>query len=42
LLNKIGIGILIIGIGIFVKYAIDKDWIGPVGRVMGVPGMCQV
>lgn len=34
LLNKIGIGILIIGIGIFVKYAIDKDWIGPVGRVM--------
>jgi uncharacterized membrane protein len=34
LLNKIGIGILIIGIGIFVKYAIDQDWIGPVGRVM--------
>lgn len=34
LLNKIGIGILIIGIGIFVKYAIDKDWIGAVGRVM--------
>lgn len=34
LLNKIGIAILIIGIGIFVKYAIDKDWIGSVGRVM--------
>jgi uncharacterized membrane protein len=34
LLNKIGIGILIIGIGIFVKYAIDQDWIGAVGRVM--------
>lgn len=34
LLNKIGIGILIIGIGIFVKYAIDKDWIGEIGRVM--------
>ncbi len=34
LLNKIGIGILIIGIGIFVKYAIDQDWIGSVGRVM--------
>lgn len=34
LLNKIGIGILIIGIGIFVKYAIDKDWIGPIGRVL--------
>ncbi|HXA02551.1 MAG TPA: DUF2339 domain-containing protein, partial [Cytophagaceae bacterium] len=34
LINKIGIGILVIGIGIFVKYAIDQDWIGPVGRVM--------
>jgi uncharacterized membrane protein len=34
LLNKIGIGILILGIGIFVKYAIDQDWIGPIGRVM--------
>jgi uncharacterized membrane protein len=34
LLNKIGIGILILGIGLFVKYAIDKDWIGPVGRVL--------
>ncbi|MEM7035987.1 MAG: DUF2339 domain-containing protein [Bacteroidota bacterium] len=34
LLNKIGIAILIIGIGIFVKYAIDKDWIGAAGRVM--------
>ncbi|MFL5731025.1 MAG: DUF2339 domain-containing protein, partial [Cytophagaceae bacterium] len=34
LINKIGIAILVIGIGIFVKYAIDKDWIGPVGRVM--------
>lgn len=34
LLNKIGIGILILGIGIFVKYAIDQDWIGPIGRVL--------
>lgn len=34
LLNKIGIGILVIGIGIFVKYAIDQDWIGSIGRVL--------
>jgi uncharacterized membrane protein len=34
LLNKIGIGILILGIGIFVKYAIDQDWIGHIGRVL--------
>lgn len=34
LLNKIGIGILVIGVGIFVKYAIDQDWIGPIGRVL--------
>ncbi len=34
LLNKIGIGILVIGIGIFVKYAIDQDWIGHIGRVL--------
>lgn len=34
LLNKIGIAILVIGIGIFVKYAIDKEWIGAVGRVL--------
>jgi hypothetical protein len=34
LINKIGIAILVIGIGIFVKYAIDQDWIGPIGRVM--------
>jgi uncharacterized membrane protein len=33
LLNKIGIGILVIGIGFFVKYAIDQDWIGEFGRV---------
>ncbi len=34
LLNKIGIGILVIGVGIFVKYAIDQDWIGHIGRVL--------
>lgn len=32
-LNKIGIGILVIGIGFFVKYAIDKNWIGELGRL---------
>ena len=31
-LNKIGIAILVIGIGFFVKYAIDKNWIGEMGR----------
>jgi uncharacterized membrane protein len=34
LANKIGIGILVIGIGFFVKYAIDHSWIAPIGRVM--------
>lgn len=33
LANKIGIGILVLGIGFFVKYAIDQDWIGVIGRV---------
>jgi uncharacterized membrane protein len=33
LISKIGISILVIAIGIFVKYAIDNNWIGPVGRV---------
>ena len=33
-LNKIGIAVLVIGIGFFVKYAIDQNWIGEVGRVM--------
>lgn len=32
-LNKIGIAILVIGIGFFVKYAIDQNWIGHAGRV---------
>jgi uncharacterized membrane protein len=33
LVNKIGIAILVLAIGFFVKYAIDKEWIGPAGRV---------
>jgi uncharacterized membrane protein len=33
LINKIGIAILVAGIGFFVKYAIDKDWINEIGRV---------
>ncbi|GAB3261483.1 DUF2339 domain-containing protein [Larkinella harenae] len=34
LINKIGIGILVLGIGYFVKYAIDQDWINEIGRVL--------
>ncbi len=33
LANKLGIGILILGIAFFVKYAIDKNWINELGRV---------
>lgn len=33
LLSKIGIAILVIGLGFFMKFAIDKNWIGEVGRV---------
>jgi len=33
LVNKIGIAILVLAIGFFVKYAIDNNWIGPLGRV---------
>lgn len=33
LANKIGIAILVIGIGFFVKYAIDQEWINEIGRV---------
>lgn len=32
LINKIGIGILVLGIGFFVKYAISQDWINEIGR----------
>jgi uncharacterized membrane protein len=39
LISKIGIAILVIAIGFFVKYAIDRDWIGPAGRV-GIGVLC--
>lgn len=39
LISKIGIAILVLAIGYFVKYAIDNDWIGAVGRV-GVGVIC--
>ncbi len=39
MVNKIGIAILVLAIGFFVKYAIDNDWIGPVGRV-GIGIVC--
>ncbi len=33
LFNKIGIAVLVFGIGFFVKYAIDQEWINEYGRV---------
>jgi uncharacterized membrane protein len=39
LVNKIGIAILVLAIGFFVKYAIDNDWVGPIGRV-GIGVLC--
>lgn len=39
LMSKIGIAILVLAIGFFVKYAIDNNWIGPLGRV-GVGILC--
>ena len=33
LVSKIGIAVLVLAIGFFVKYAIDNNWIGPAGRV---------
>jgi uncharacterized membrane protein len=33
LISKIGIITLVLGVGYFVKYAIDKDWINEYGRV---------
>lgn len=38
LFSKIGILVLIVGIGYFVKYAIDRDWINEVART--ALGMC--
>jgi len=39
LINKIGIAILVLAIGFFVKYAIDSNWIGAIGRV-GIGILC--
>ncbi|GAA4327831.1 DUF2339 domain-containing protein [Mucilaginibacter gynuensis] len=39
LINKIGIAILVLAIGFFVKYAIDNNWVGPAGRV-GIGVLC--
>lgn len=39
LVNKIGIAILVLAIGFFVKYAIDKEWIGEAGRA-GIGILC--
>ncbi|MBS1566030.1 MAG: DUF2339 domain-containing protein [Bacteroidetes bacterium] len=39
LISKIGIAILVLAVGFFVKYAIDNDWIKPVGRV-GIGILC--
>jgi uncharacterized membrane protein len=33
IISKIGIVILVLGVGYFVKYAIDQDWINEYGRV---------
>ncbi len=33
LVSKIGIAILVLAVGFFVKYAIDNEWIGTIGRV---------
>ncbi len=38
LMNKIGILALITGIGFFVKFAIDNDWVNEVGRT--IIGLC--
>lgn len=41
LVNKLGIAILTIGIGIFVKHAIDQSWINALGRVfIGLAAGC--
>lgn len=33
ILGRIGIGALVLGIGFFLKYAFDNNWIGPAGRI---------
>lgn len=41
LISKIGVAILVLGIGFFVKYAIDKDWINEIART-GIGILCGV
>ncbi|MEP6846626.1 MAG: DUF2339 domain-containing protein, partial [Panacibacter sp.] len=41
LINKIGIGILVLGIAFFVKYAIDQNWINEAGRA-GIGLLCGI
>lgn len=43
-LNYIGITALIIGMGFFIKYAFENEWIGPTGRVVlgMLVGLCFV
>ena len=36
LVNKIGIAILVLAIGFFVKYAIDNNWVGPAEELVSV------
>jgi uncharacterized membrane protein len=39
LVSKIGIAVLVLAIGFFVKYSIDQNWMGPVARVAnGIAG----
>ncbi len=39
--NKIGIGVFVLGIAFFIRYAIDKNWIGEAARVLigGIAGI---
>jgi uncharacterized membrane protein len=41
LFNKIGIAVLVFGIGFFVKYAIEQKWINEYGRV-GIGLLCGI
>jgi uncharacterized membrane protein len=32
-LNRVGVVVLLLGVGFFLKYAFDNQWIGPTGRI---------
>ncbi|MBI4801310.1 MAG: DUF2339 domain-containing protein [Elusimicrobia bacterium] len=34
-LERVGIVLLVLGVAFFLKYAIDNQWVGPMGRVIG-------